>query len=196
MLIDENDRRPVIYIHGFGSDKESSKFIALKERLDQKYFVVDIVEADYALATRRDIEYKFSQVIAKFLGYPTPIIVGHSLGGYWARVLSVNQFFPALLVNPSMMPWDTLKDKIPVREYKLPPTSKIDLASGKSTEYVYIELGDEIVDQQSQIDAGLFGNSVLTTVLGGHHRIEFIDNVINQVVKLDKYINDLESFIH
>lgn len=194
MKLQHDFRRLIIFIHGFGSDKDSTKYLALKEQLDPSRFVVEIIENDYTLATKHEIQEKLDQVINR---YPTlgAILVGHSLGGYWARVLACENWLPAVLVNPSMKPWETLGNKIPVAEYKPVPQVSVDRLSGLTTEFVYIELGDEVVDQQSQINDGFFKESELTTVPCGHHRIEFLNNIITEVINLNVRMNRLESLI-
>lgn len=187
--------RPVIFVHGFGSGKGSSKYVALKNQLDPTKFIVDIIESDYSTATYNEIEAKFKLMLEKYADYPEPIVVGHSLGGYWTRVFSNVFLYSSVIVNPSLLPHETLNTKIPIVQYKPVPHSIIDHTSRSSCERVYIELGDEVVDQQAQIDKGLFICSNITTVPDGHHRIQYVDNVIDEVIKMHERLNMLESYI-
>ena len=41
-----------------------------------------------------------------------PILVGSSLGGFYAHIASIRLDCHAVLINPSMKPWETLKDKV------------------------------------------------------------------------------------
>ncbi len=195
MNIDENDRRPVIFIHGFGSGRNSTKYTILIDKLDQSLFVIDIVEIDYTTATKIEIESNLKTVLDKYSGYPEVIVVGHSLGGYWTRVFAEKYSYSSVIINPSLKPWETLTDRVPIGEYETVPDATIDRTSNSPNERVYIELGDEVVDQQAQIDDGFFIRSCITTIPNGHHRIEFEDNIISEILKMDDRLYALESFI-
>lgn len=195
MKIDETDRRPVIFIHGFCSGRNSTKYTALKNQLDPNIFVIDIVEIDYSTATKNEIESNLKTVLDKYLCYPEAIVVGHSLGGYWTRVFAKKYSYSSVIINPSLKPWETLSDRVPIAEYATVPNATIDCTSNSRNERVYIELGDEVVDQQAQIDGGLFVGSCLTTIPNGHHRIEFEDSIVSEVLEMHGRLNCLESFI-
>lgn len=47
----------------------------------------------------------------------TPILVGSSLGGFYAQIASVRLGIPCVLINPSLRPWETLQDKIGTNSY-------------------------------------------------------------------------------
>jgi len=195
MKIDETDRRPVIFINGFGSGKDSTKYTILKNQLDPNLFVIDIIEIDYSTATKNEIESNLKTALDKYSCYPEAIVVGHSLGGYWTRVFAKKYFYSSVIINPSLKPWETLSDRVPIGEYDTVPDATIDRTSHSPNERVYLELGDEVVDQQAQINEGFFIRSCLTTIPNGHHRIEFDDNVIREVLEMDARLSALESFI-
>lgn len=46
-----------------------------------------------------------------------PILVGSSLGGFYAHLASVLLSVNAVLINPSLQPWLTLRDKIGTNRY-------------------------------------------------------------------------------
>ena len=45
------------------------------------------------------------------------IIIGSSLGGYYAHLASIKLDCPSILINPSMKPWKTLKDSVGINSF-------------------------------------------------------------------------------
>jgi len=90
----------ILYIHGFASCGDSTKTRLLKAYFgEEEVLAPDLpVEPDAALAfLRRLIETE-----------PVTMLVGSSLGGFYATALSAAYGLDAVLINPSVHPYQTL----------------------------------------------------------------------------------------
>ncbi len=88
----------IIYLHGFQSGAQSIKGQLLKQRCEPKHqvYLPDLNEPpDQALE-------KVSQLISSL---HQPVLVGSSLGGFYAIQLAARHALPAVLINPAMQPW-------------------------------------------------------------------------------------------
>ena len=90
-----------IYLHGFNSDGEGWKAAALRRQFPEATVWAPDLPADPLQVT---------QIIADYLeGRSTDaVLVGTSLGGFYAYWASARFGYPALLFNPSLRPHETL----------------------------------------------------------------------------------------
>lgn len=88
----------IIYLHGLDADQNANKAI---------------ITADYAKSLgidtmRPNLNIPPSQVIKKLMALiqnaPNVVLIGSSLGGYYANLLSDMTGLPAILLNPSIRP--------------------------------------------------------------------------------------------
>ena len=94
----------IVYLHGFLSSPGSAKAQALKDYLAEAEPELSFhcpQLTPYPRQTRRELE-----ALVEFL-FPEPIwLIGSSLGGFWATWLAEKFDLPAVLVNPSVKPWE------------------------------------------------------------------------------------------
>ena len=94
----------LIYIHGFNSSPASFKArvlqAALAERVSGATFLAPALPPSPAAATRL--------LDALVLAHPQAILVGSSLGGYYAGWLAERHAMRAVLVNPAVRPYELL----------------------------------------------------------------------------------------
>lgn len=160
-------KHKVIFIHGFDSSPETNKYTVIS--FDPKACVF----TDYSAETFSSIDKKYHELIETAIaeGF-APIIVGHSLGGYWANRMADRFNLGCVLLNPQLWPHS---DKI--RDVDLYINDEVE----RAPKYVYIETGDEVIDVQKTIDWAEY-NSELTIYHGGHHRVKRLQ-VINTLIK-------------
>ena len=100
------------------------------------------------------------------------ILVGHSLGGFWARHVARLARVPCILLNPSLIPWESeFADALPF-DYREVNTE------GYVEEYVFIERGDDVVDFGKIESLGLLDNSAVIWLDGGNHRFVHYREVV------------------
>jgi len=91
----------LIYIHGFASSSNSKKCQELKAFYDD-----EIISMDLSCEPLKAI--KELKVLIKKYENEDLILLGSSLGGYYALHLLQTFDLPVVLVNPSMQPFQTL----------------------------------------------------------------------------------------
>lgn len=155
----------VIFFHGFGSSPATNKFDAID--YSKTCILVDYANEEYFDIDKKHHEH-VEQVIAD--GF-IPIIVGHSLGGYWALRMAERFNVSCILINPQLWP-----DSQQIRDVD----AYTDIDNLRAPKYVYIETGDEMINVSRTLDWAI-KNAQLKTYQGGHHRVERLD-VINQLI--------------
>ena len=99
----------IIYIHGLNSDHTAEKGKLLAE-FCQKYFPQISVHRSNLNHSPDKVEQLLKDLIAKD---PETGLVGSSLGGYFATLMSNETGKKAVLLNPSMTPNESLKRFFP-----------------------------------------------------------------------------------
>jgi len=107
------------------------------------------------------------------------LLVGHSLGGYWALKMSQQYRIPTIIANPSLSP-DFREDYPAINEHDL---------EHDIPQIAYIELGDEILDMYAVVEQ-LNPYMQVETLEGGHHRLAQPEN-LNQLIE---YVE--QTFFH
>ena len=118
-----------LFFHGYQSSKQSTKYTAIT-------YDKDCLEVDHDHSPI-DIYEQYVKWIDQYL-HEDIILVGHSLGGYWARIFAKTYNLKALLINPCLYP-EILFNKI---QYSAIRNEVIQC----SCPLMYlIELGDEVL---------------------------------------------------
>lgn len=93
----------IIYIHGFGGSGVSSKAVIFRNELEDYKFIAPSLSyvPNLAIGTLKEM-------ISSFMKYEKVYLIGSSLGGYYATYLADYFNIPAVLINPSVNPKDTL----------------------------------------------------------------------------------------
>ncbi len=92
----------ILYLHGFASSSNSAKAELLKTQFD----AAEVVTLDLPYSPFEAVEQ-----IKAFINEHTDkkiVLMGSSLGGYYALYISNLFSLPAILINPSMRPYETL----------------------------------------------------------------------------------------
>ncbi|AXY57435.1 esterase [Acinetobacter chinensis] len=147
----------ILFLHGLDSSRESTKFHAI--HAVQKF----CIDVDY-----RNLNY---QTVASFYhdiihNIKPEILVGHSLGAYWALKMSSHHKIPAIIANPSLHP-DFRSDYPPISEEEL---------ENDIPQLAYIELGDEILDMYEVVQQ-IEPYMQIQALEGGHHRLSCPENL-------------------
>ena len=141
----------ILFLHGLDSSKESTKFEAIDAK--NKY----CINVDYRNLNFQTVATFYQDIIDKI---KPEILVGHSLGTYWALKMSALLQIPAVIANPSQHP--QFRD-----DYKATDEHDLDHAI---PQVAYLELGDEILDMYA-VEQQLSPYMAVHCVEGGHHRL-------------------------
>ncbi|WP_456393508.1 YqiA/YcfP family alpha/beta fold hydrolase [Nitratifractor sp.] len=93
----------ILYIHGFASSGLGAKARAVREYFGDEALAPSLSYVpDLAVDT-------LEQIVGQARRREEPLgLIGSSLGGYYALWLSQRYELPAVLINPSLRPWETL----------------------------------------------------------------------------------------
>jgi len=176
-----------IYIHGFNSAGFGDKVDKLKEAFGEENVLALNLPYDPSKAIAL-LDYIVDRLKGDNL-----YLFGTSLGGFYAMVLAIKHNVPAILINPSVNPYESLKDEIGRQinyktdeEYeftkehlealkKLQP-SKEEILKARDRIFVYLDEDDELLD--SRETAKFFDKFYLKMYPGGNHRFTHMNELI------------------
>ena len=102
----------LLYIHGFNSSPQSHKASALKQWLAQQHPHISY-EVPYLKPYPADSIAQLEQIIERHKNKHESIgLMGSSLGGFYAAYLSEKYNLRAVLINPSIRPFELLSKYI------------------------------------------------------------------------------------
>lgn len=177
---------PLVYIHGFRSSPLSEKSRAFKR------IFTDITLATYDTLHPEVGSRQLDTIVGKL---KSPVLVGSSLGGFWAFQLAKKYALSCLLLNPCMTPEATLRpdvglvtnmytgeqgvmteaDLLKYDDYRVP---------GEPAACVVLhEKGDALIPYQESI-ANFEGRARLELIEGGSHGFEHLDVAVAEIDRL------------
>jgi hypothetical protein len=171
----------IIYIHGFKSSPRSEKAAALKAAFP------GLIAADYDTLHPDSGFHELDALIRPHLG-GNLVLIGSSLGGFWAYHFACRYDVKCVLLNPCMRPEVTLRQFIGEVENMYTGEKGFltaqDLArypeyrlTGARRCTVLHEKGDEVIPYEESV-AHFTGAATLILPEGGSHRFEHLDVAI------------------
>lgn len=182
-----NAERQLIYIHGFRSSP-----LTEKGQMFQRTFP-SIVLASYD-TLHPDQGFRDLDAIVREAMSRRPILIGSSLGGFWAHHFASKYALACVLLNPCMHPETTLRPYLgPVEnlytgerghmeESDLHRYASFSCATPDHC-IVLHERGDELIPYQQSV-AYFNGRAKLVLIEGGSHRFEHLDAAITEIQSL------------
>lgn len=202
----------LIYIHGLDSNAHSMKGVLLDEYCQQYHHDITVHRPDLNQSPQVVLD-KLVDLVAKLNNDSKVVVVGSSLGGYFATLVSNQTGCPALLINPSTQPHITLqrfendKDsdtfalKTDDEKNKVLHTTdggwaitKADLqwfadhqlltVENPSKVAVIVKEGDELLD--AHLSAAFYKNQGATVIVqeGGDHRFSDFAEHLSKVIDI------------
>lgn len=172
--------QPVIYVHGYGSSGNTETAVNLRRLLGNEF---EVISPTYDGATPLEAARLLEGVLQE---NPSAIVVGTSLGGFFANYLALTWNVRAVIVNPSLRPSATLhkygENERVLAAYK-DLEAMTDLAQHRPPRIVVVGLRDDVVDPRSN---GLtLKDGVTTVMLDMGHRIApaFYDTIAGLVLQ-------------
>ena len=178
----------ILYLHGFASCGEGNKSSLLKAHFGAKHDT----KPDFTPSPVDAID-----TIEEILGSSKiDILIGSSLGGYYATVLAEKYRMKAVLLNPSTQPWETLaaytgwqkrfcdEEVFEFKSIYLEQLKMLQTAPDKGTYLLLLQSGDEVIDY-TKVES-LYNKHKIIVEYGGNHRFENIDEYLSMI---EKFIN-------
>jgi len=149
----------ILFFHGLNSSKNTNKYTTI--RREKHCETVDYLKTGYDAISKR-----YDELINEI---KPDVLVGHSLGGYWALKKSAERNIPCVLLNPSLFPMFEGYTDITVDELVRAPNI-----------HAYIELGDEVINGYVMAKF-LRPQAALRLDQAGHHRIKRL-YMVNEII--------------
>lgn len=167
----------ILYIHGFNSSPASTKARQLSRLMD----TLALADALRVPALDNHPRQALQQLEGQVAALGRPLLVGSSLGGYYATVLAERHGLRALLINPAVRPWRLFEGRLgqqhnfhsgerwQLTEDHLVALEQMQVAPPDSAEryQVWLQTGDETLDYR-QAEA-FYRNCALRIQAGGDH---------------------------
>lgn len=183
----------IIYLHGFSSafDPENEKVRALAA-----LGTVSGISYD-SYGTYQEI-YSFLLDELSNADRDDTLLVGTSLGGFWAAEMGFKLGIPSVIINPCYDPTNMLQKYVrPNINYQTGAEHSFELSSALSymhyktydTAYAYLplvllDMGDNVIDSFKTRE--LFGGFPIVHWAGGSHRFEHIGDALDHI---NQYVN-------
>lgn len=173
----------ILYLHGFSSCGEGNKSATLK-----KYFGNDMVVSPDLPSAPLDA-IAFAEEILNISNFD--LIIGSSLGGFYAAHLAEKYTMRTVLLNPSTEPWETLAPYVgwqkrfcdeEVFEFKsvyLEQLKMLQPLPKKGQYLLLLQSGDEVLDYTKA--QSLYNAHRIIVEYGGNHRFENIDDYLSMI---------------
>lgn len=102
----------ILWLHGFGGSGDSQSVKAMRKALGPEF---KITAPDLDFSNPPEIDRVIFEAYVGLGGETDPIIVGNSLGGFFANSFGTSNNLPTILINPSLHPTMTVakRDDVP-----------------------------------------------------------------------------------
>jgi len=193
----DSGRPLIIYIHGFNSSPASEKaqqFKACCQRLES----VDLAISELSFDPREAVNQLESLVAGA--DQKLYLLVGSSLGGYYATWLSEKYGCRAALINPAVSPVKTLGEEFlgpqqnlyTGQEYEftrehalLLDTLDINPLQHSENFLLLVQTGDSVLDYRQAVER--YKGSLQVVQEGGSHRFENFENVLPAMLEFAEH---------
>lgn len=177
----------LVYIHGLNSSSQSDKFYVLKDMFkDDKVVAIDYDSSDLDNAID-SITYQIKNLESDDL-----VLVGSSLGGFFARYLADKLECKCILINPAIEA-EQLHELDPNqkifgsnKEYVLTKETIDNLVQFNSNTYpkngvlLLLDQGDDLIDYRLAVNKYNM-SAMIFTFSGGSHRFDHLEESRNEI---------------
>jgi len=175
----------ILFLHGFSSCGKGNKSKMLKAYFGESGVIaLNLPYSPYEAIEKLEKLIKSEKI---------DLLVGSSLGGFYATYLAEKHRLKAVLLNPSTQPWKTLSpyvgmqkrfcDSEPFKFKKsyLKEMKKLKVLPNKGRYLVLLQSDDELLDYTKA--QSLYNIHHVVIEYGGNHRFENIDSYMSMIRK-------------
>jgi predicted esterase YcpF (UPF0227 family) len=186
--------KTVVYLHGYtgehGYNANSGKIQAIKKYCDANG--MEFVNPRYPdhdpKASHKHLSGIISEVKKKD---PHPILVGTSLGGYWAHRLSNEHQLPSVLINPAIEPHKSLDRHVnagrmtpkALKDFEKLNDDHASTSMTKEHRHVLLEAGDDVIDPHKTKKL-YTGHATVKMFPEGNHMFTRHDEIVKSIDEL------------
>lgn len=192
------EARALVYIHGFQSSPQSAKARQLADGLGRAHPGVRLVAPALSFDPR-DCMARLEQALDALagVGVSKPLLVGSSMGGFYATAMAERRQLRAVLVNPAVRPHELLAGHLG-EELVNPHSGERHRLDGNDLDafralavarpsrpqdlLVLLQTGDEILDWRQAAET--YADCSVVKLLGGNHSFENFEDVFPLIYRL------------
>lgn len=194
LLLDTKPLPALIYIHGFLSSPQSFKARQVDAWLGEHCPHIDYY-CPQLTPYPAQVQQQLEALVERLL--PQPVyLMGSSLGGYWCTYLAEKYNLPAVLINPSVRPYEMMPEHLntPLASYHsdaeytltaehVKEIKSVECASITKPDnyWLMLQTGDEVLDYRQALEK--YPNSKLLLEDGGDHSFQNFERHIAAAVE-------------
>lgn len=187
----------IVYLHGFNSGGRSHKAGWLRARLAPAVLFAPDYEPHRPRAAARALRKFIRRLQREHPQDRRLMLIGSSLGGFWAQYLAGEFGAAMVLINPSVRPYETLAryagryrnaatggetvltaaDVAALRDYAVEPCDP------RVPTLVLLDQGDEVLDYRIA-EAAFRGCGRTLVYPGGSHRFDHLEQALAHILEL------------
>ena len=187
----------IVYLHGFNSSGGSAKATWLREHLFDVTVLSPTYPSHVADEAAKVLREYFTQVRREHARDRKLLLVGSSMGGFWARYLAPELGAGMVLINPAMHPQTDLLSVVGVNrnlatgeEYVLTEAQVSALArygvakcNSQVPTLVLLDQADEVIDYRG---AEAFYRDCGRVIVypGGSHQFDHLPEALPEIIRL------------
>ena len=193
--------RKLLYLHGFNSSPQSHKALLVSQYMAEKN-CAELLICPQIPAVPEEARQFLEDIVEKALKDSQLSFVGSSLGGYYATYLAEKYTGTAVLINPSVKPYETLLahlgenkfyfdegcwefDETHIQQLKDMDVENI-IDAGRYL--VLLQTGDETLDYREAEEK--YGNAHCIIEQGGDHGFVGLERYLSQIIQFNKIACD------
>lgn len=182
-----------MYIHGFKSSGDSEKAKILKTKFGEE----NIISITLPIAPLQAINKLQNALSDDDIG----LIIGSSLGGFYALYLSIFNSLRAILINPSLKPFQTLRPYLGINT-RFNSDEKFELLDEHLIQFRALYEEMELLDYDQNFlnfylskDDELLDHSSIVSKFPKAGSINFFENSTHQFLNFKDILKDIEEMI-
>jgi predicted esterase YcpF (UPF0227 family) len=184
----------LLYLHGFNSSPQSHKAQLVNDYLEQRG-CADRLLCPQIPVVPGEARIFLEKLVEEVRQHHPVSFVGSSLGGYYATYLAEKYSGNAVLINPSIRPFETLKASLGENKFYFEDGSwdfdethiqqledmNVDNISNAKRYLVLLQTGDETLDYREAEDK--FKNSHCIIEQGGDHTFTDLERHLSRIMQ-------------
>ena len=185
----------IIYLHGFKSGS-----LSIKGQLIQAYCQQHSADQVHLPDLNMSPEQVLSHVGEMIQRLDEVVLIGSSLGGFYATQLVAKYHVPAVLINPAMQPWQLFEDLFGIEQIPLKVTDSWTLDADQLQQLqsiadtklkhadkilVLLQRGDEVLDyrQAQRYYSAAQPSALILTDADGNHAMDDFEEKLPFVLR-------------
>jgi uncharacterized protein len=190
---ESSHKKTILYAHGFKSSSRSRKVTQLREYIRDHGIAANLITPDLNF----EPTVALAQLKRACEGIATSdlTIIGSSLGGFYAVVLAEKLGCRTVLLNPSIRPFDTLREYVGVQSniytgekfaFKSSHIAQLEArfvprVTTPSRYFLIVETGDEVLNYSAAVD--YYQGATQLVIPGGDHELKSFPQHIETVLQ-------------